>query len=188
MGGMLVNDGTSDAPLFIGAPFQPTTPDYAVEVEMQWARDGETFGFVARGGDEGGYWVGFAPDCNWEPNEDDIVLWAPLIDSFCAEEGRIAGTEVELDTEWHTYRLEVQGNIVRVFLDGGLMIETTDNRFLSAGQVGLWSDGAQVNVRSFTVIALGDSSATNSSPTATVQAEVASSDGSEPVGGQPIQA
>lgn len=165
VGGMLVNDGTSDTPTFIDAPFQPSTLDYAIEVEMQWARDGETFGVVARGGDGAGYWAGFAPDCNWEPNEDDIILWAPLIESFCAEDGRIAGTEVGLDSEWHTYRLEVQGNTIRVLLDGTVVIETSDNRFLSPGQVGLWSDGAQVNVRRFSVIALGDGGAHTQGPT-----------------------
>lgn len=161
VGGMLVNDGTSDAPMFIGAPFQPSTPDYAVEVELQWARGGKAFGVVARGGDGAGYWAGFAPRCN----ERHIFLWAAPLDEYCWEPEVIGLTEMELDSEWHTYRVEVQGNTIRVLLDGTVVIETSDNRYLSPGQVGLWSDGAQVSVRSFSVIALGDSGSQTQGPT-----------------------
>lgn len=81
---------------------------------------------------------------------------APPLEGVCGEQGRITRTEIKLDSDWHTYRLEVQGNSIRVLLDGTVVIETSDNRYLSPGQVGLWSQGTQVNVRRFSVIALGN--------------------------------
>ncbi len=154
--GMLVNDGSSDKPIFTAAPIEVPGSDYAIEVEIQWARDGETFGVVARGEDDGGYWAGFG-DVNcydfWE-----LALWAgpANLGGGCGLDASniISKSDVKLDTDWHTYRIEVQGNIIRVFLDGTKILDTTDNRSLTSGQVGVWSDGAQVNVRRFTVISL----------------------------------
>ena len=148
--GLLVNDGSSHTAVFSGAPFQIPVPDYAVEVEMQYVRGGNSFGIVARGGDSAGYWAGFG-DCY----DDAIRIWSgpPPHSYYC--DRAFAKTRMELDSEWHTYRLEVQGNSIRVLLDDTPVIETTDNLYLSAGQVGVWSDGAQVTIRRFSVIALG---------------------------------
>ena len=147
---MIVNDGTSHTAVFAGAPFQVPGPDYAVEVEMQYVRGGRTFGIVARGGDGAGYWAGFG-DCYGGA----IRIWSgpPPSSNYCNT--AFAKTAVDFDAEWHTYRLEVQGNSIRVLLDGTPLIETTDNLYLSPGQVGVWSDGAQVTIRRFSVIALG---------------------------------
>lgn len=147
--GMLVNDGTGEG-LFKAAPFEVPMTDYAVEVEMQWVRDGDSFGVVARLGEVRGYYAGYydGNDCRYD--FEAICLWG------ADNEEPIAKTDLLLDSEWHVYRLEVQGNAVRVFVDGTLVIETSDNSFLTAGKAGLWSDGAQVNIRRFTVIALGE--------------------------------
>ncbi len=57
-------------------------------------------------------------------------------------------------SEWHLYRLEVEGNTIRLAVDGRMLIETSDNNTLANGSIGLFSVGAQVSVRSFKVIAL----------------------------------
>lgn len=147
--GMLVNDGTGEG-LFKAAPFQLPTTDYAVEVEMQWVRGGDSFGIVARMGDTRGYHAGYYDgyDCRYDFKA--ICLWG------ADYRKPIAKTDLLLNSDWHVYRLEVQGNTVRVFVDGTLVIETSDNSFLSAGKAGLWSDGAQVNIRRFTISSLGD--------------------------------
>ena len=44
--------------------------------------------------------------------------------------------------------------MIRLLVDGGLVVSTTDNSFLKGGQVGLYSFGSQINVRSFRVVAL----------------------------------
>lgn len=155
--GMLVNDGSSEISSFMPAPYQVGLPDYAVEVEMQWIREGETFGIVVRGVDDGGYWIGGTSSCasgRW------LVVWGgPAQALGCPGRERNALPEsfidFGIDNQWHTYRIEVRGNLIRVSVDGTLLLETSDNRYLSSGQVGVWSQGAQVNIRRFSVIALG---------------------------------
>lgn len=152
--GTLVNDGSNENYNFTAAPFTAPGSDYAVEAEIQWARGGRTFGIVARGGNEEGYAAGFSPRCSGYGAA--TYLWTVSRDGDERCES-IAYLEGAVDTNWHTLRLEVQGNAIRVFLDGAKVIETTDNRFLTSGVVGVWSNGAQVNIRRFTVISLGDS-------------------------------
>jgi hypothetical protein len=63
--------------------------------------------------------------------------------------------EYRVGTDWHTYRLEARGNNLKLFIDGALRMEMTDNQHLSSGRVGLFSwYSAQINVRSFKVIAV----------------------------------
>lgn len=187
--GMLVNDGTDDSAMLIRAPYQVPMADYAIEVEMKWVRGGETFGIVARAGTDGsGYWFGAWPRCN---ADYDFVWTAPPDDScdMWLIHGRsqsIAFTERELDSEWHTYRLEVQGNEIRTLLDGEVMMETSDNQFLTSGRVGLWSHGAQVSVARFSVIALGDDSVGSQMPSAaSTDVALSSSQAKSPSTGEP---
>lgn len=158
-GGMLVNDGSNDSANFNAAPYEAPGPDYAVEVEMQWVREGDTYGIVVRGGgDDAGYWIGPASPSGC--SDFWLALWAgPASRGSCigSSYSFLETSDITIDSEWHTYRIEVRGNAIRVLLDGATVIETTDNRFLTSGQVGVWSEGAQVNIRRFTVIALGDS-------------------------------
>jgi hypothetical protein len=148
--GMLVNDGRGEG-LFKAAPFEIPVADYAIEVEMQFVRgeNRSSFGVVAREHSGDGYFAGYHDDggCGWDWKT--ICLWGTAY-------GPIGKADLVIDSEWHVYRLEVQGNTLRVFVDGTLVIETSDNSFLSAGKAGLWSNGAQVNVRRFSIIALGD--------------------------------
>ncbi len=44
--------------------------------------------------------------------------------------------------------------MVRLLVDDTLILEQPDNQYLSPGGVGLWSNGVELSVRSFTVIAL----------------------------------
>ena len=55
---------------------------------------------------------------------------------------------------WHTYRIDVNGNTIIAWIEGAIVFQVTDDKFLSAGQVGLWSDHCQISVRSFTITAL----------------------------------
>ena len=57
-------------------------------------------------------------------------------------------------TDWHTYRAEFKGNTIRLLVDGATVVETSDNRHLTGGGIGLWCKTAQINVRSFKVVAL----------------------------------
>ncbi len=67
---------------------------------------------------------------------------------------RLVSIPFEPGNGWHTYRFEAKGNVLRLVVDGAPRLETMDNRFLRGGQMGLWVDSVQINVRRFRVIAL----------------------------------
>jgi hypothetical protein len=166
--GQLVNDGSAIGQIL--APYQPTTSDYAVEAEIRLVRcanagsgdlsgdDYRTpgyaggFGIEARIGDLGSYWAGRicpSPD-SFDSSHEGI--WAADYESGVWE--TLASQEYSDDAEWHTYRMEVQGDVLRLFIDGELVVETGDVRYVDSGQVGLWSGQTQISVRSFRVLAL----------------------------------
>ncbi|MGH8008861.1 MAG: hypothetical protein ACREQ3_17880 [Candidatus Binatia bacterium] len=149
----LLNDGTGpdDAVNPILADFKPSTADYAVEAEIRVALSDdftELFGFVARvDGKGGGYASGLYDSYGY--------IWYVNTDSLCCGSTVTDGDYFDLDSEWHTYRVEVKGNEIRSLVDGTVLAEAVDNKYLEGDQVGLWSDeGTQLEVRSFKVFAI----------------------------------
>jgi hypothetical protein len=55
---------------------------------------------------------------------------------------------------WHTIRLEVKGDTVKLLIDGGSVIQEVDNTYLTGGVIGIFDRGCQVNIRAFSVSAL----------------------------------
>ncbi len=153
--GMLVNDGMTESSVI--APFEPgTLSDYAVEAEIQYVRSDNpwcpnSFGLFARDGDSGGYYGAVCFEGEFEVQAG----WSGGSDL-------LAQQTYALDNEWHTYRLEVNGNQVRFLVDGAILLSFNDNRMLDGGSVGLFVNGYQVNVRAFRVIALGEAEAPDS--------------------------
>jgi hypothetical protein len=68
--------------------------------------------------------------------------------------GSSASKNYQLDTLVHTYRAEISGNTIKLLLDKHLLLETSDNTYTNAGQVGLRDVYGSINVMSFKVIAL----------------------------------
>jgi len=66
----------------------------------------------------------------------------------------IAKAKFNPGKDWHLYRVDADGNTLKLLIDGAVIAKGVDNKYLSAGQVGLWSDGVQLNVRSFKVLRL----------------------------------
>lgn len=158
--GTLVNDGTGpDQEVWVVAPFEPQTQDYAVEAEILFInrnRDSVIncvdagFGLVARGDGQSGYFGGIL-------NLEELCLGGNDFAGIrlgTENSDSLSQTRYTLGDDWHTYRLEVEGNAIRLYIDGRLMAETRDNQLLQAGEVGLWSSAMQIEVRSFKVLAL----------------------------------
>ena len=59
-----------------------------------------------------------------------------------------------LDGAWHTYRVEVRFNRIKLLIDGQVYAQTTSNQFLSNRRVGLFSALHEINVRGFKVTRL----------------------------------
>src|SRR5262245_38828516 len=135
--GMLLNNGTNrgrvSAPIF--APYRPELANYAVEADIRVIEDGDSFGVVVQVDDDGrGYAAGVG------------------IKGDHPFGGMRSGFEPGKD--WHTYRIEVRGNVCTLSIDGTIKGSVTNNRFLSAGRVGLWFNRYQLAVRGLQVIAI----------------------------------
>ncbi len=154
VGNMLVSDGSTNGRIgedYMLAPFQAPEPDYTVEVDIQFIREGSgaghSFGMVLRDDGYGRYAVGFGKIWNVGNGGDPTVgIWVAM------DNEAIEDRPYDLDSEWHTYRAEVVGNQIRLLVDEILMASTTDNRLLSGANVGLWGRNAQINVKAFRVL------------------------------------
>jgi DNA-binding CsgD family transcriptional regulator len=154
--GTLVGDGSTggdNQP----APFDPTSPDYAIEADIT---------IVA--GDNG------CPDGAGvfgrlvEESTAGIGFDAGYFGLVCADRWEIAATreltalkqvlevgDFEPAATEHTYRLELAGETLRLFIDGVFTGETTNDRWTEPGLSGLYVSGDyQIVVTGFRVYAL----------------------------------
>jgi len=139
--GMLVTDGTSDS--FAVAPVDLTGyPDYAVECEVQIIdpEDETVVALLARMINGVAYYGGF------DGAQSRMVVGY--------EASQLGSAPFVLDSQWHTYRLEVRGNTIKLFLERAEVARAMDNRALEPGTVGIYCGSGQINVRSFRVLAL----------------------------------
>lgn len=162
--GTLVSRGTDRGnEAGISAPLNLDGIDaYAVEAEIQANRNSDggalsglaSYGVVVRIQDDGtGYGIGScqsagiyicAPD---QPAPKIVGIWSD--DGDTALDIRpFSGSD-----DWHLYRIEVRDNTLTVYIDGSFALSATDNAYLT-GDVGLWSNRVQINVRRFAVTAL----------------------------------
>jgi len=159
--GMLLNDGTDNLCLgfshnfspTLAPPYQPAVADYAIEIQAQIVRqtmngcvDQGSFGFVARGmpTSDGSAWTGYQAIIDFSNSQVSIGDY-----SFNQEV--LQQTNLQVGTDWRTYRLVVQGTSLKLFLDGALILSTSDAKYLTAGQLGLWSASLYLNIRSYEV-------------------------------------
>lgn len=149
LNGMLVNDGSSSSGSWIAPPYQVgSTNDYAVAAEIQVVKvpsqgDSGAFGIALRHGSKGLY----TGEVAWNYS---TTIYAQIVAS---PGGTLVSQKFDPGTDWHIYRVEVRGNNIRFLIDGSPILATTDNRYLTGG-VGLYSNGVQLTVRNFKVIAL----------------------------------
>ncbi len=154
--GMLVSDGTNAGYTATGvdavtAPYQPSTANYAVEASIQIVSSPDPcyFGIRGRvqsdGSNYDGYFVGF-----------DTSSGGAVIASFSAGDyWALRGSkEYSPGSGWHTYRAAFKDNQLTLLIDGNVVLQATDNKFLSAGQVGLGNGRCQVDVNRFQVLSL----------------------------------
>jgi hypothetical protein len=146
--GQMVNDGTSDNSKPILAPYDTgRLSDYAVEARIRVTRAGgysrDGFGLTARSASDGGgyagaIWQGYPASVGY------VDTWDPLM----------RGQNFVPDAGWHTYRLEVDGNVATFFADGAQLASAPDNRYLTGGHTGIFSDSYQIEVATFRILRL----------------------------------
>jgi hypothetical protein len=159
LGNVLLNDGSNGG--FNGGPTlvapascQPRTLDYAVEAKIQVVTFNccySGFGINVRG----------VPSSSHEPGYSTFID-APN-DNEAGESGAnisVVGGDVLKNatfnpgTDFHVYRAEVKGNTITFLIDGAPVSSVVDNRFISAGEVGLWCANAQIELSTFKVVKL----------------------------------
>jgi hypothetical protein len=149
----LVSDGTGDSKFpSANAPVIPTTRDYAAEADIHVAGGCGSFGIVVRwDGGGGGFGAGYR--CADQSLQLRTIGDWPNAGQY---DGPLAG-KAFAPSGWFKLRIEVQGKEVRILVNGLQQIDYKydDNSNLEPGYVGLWSDKTQIEVRSFTVGALG---------------------------------
>ena len=154
LSGLLLNDGSNGdyngrSTLLAPASCQPKTMDYAVEAKIQ---------VVTSSGDYSGFGINVreVPSSPHEPG------YSTYIDAASESSARISvvGGDVlksapfSPGTGFHVYRAEVKGNTITFLIDGTVVLSVVDNRYLSAGEVGLWCANTQIELSSFKVVRL----------------------------------
>ncbi|HYI16439.1 MAG TPA: LuxR C-terminal-related transcriptional regulator [Thermomicrobiales bacterium] len=152
--GMILGDGSTAGSIL--APYQPDQPRYAVEADLAIDATDDCDALAGV--------IGHAA-----VDEDDASrLTAGYIGAICANEwlilavrdlsdshDELASGDAEPGVDQHTYRLEVDGDRVRFFIDGVFAGEATDDRWADPGLAGLFLDGdIRVTVSGFRVYAL----------------------------------
>lgn len=140
--GQLVNDGTGSSTILL--PYKAPVADYAVEADIQFLGGNSYGSFALRArmtGSSGGYYANIGPNVKLEYDNGSV----PPTFSEAA---------YSIDGNFHTYRLEVRGNEVRLLVDGTPIVDAQDNHFLTGGQAGLYDYETQINVRAIRVVAL----------------------------------
>jgi hypothetical protein len=144
--GILVfNPGATNALPAVFAPFEPTTIlNYVVEAEIQAVDPScPQFGIMLRTEYVAGITSGLCAPA--------AVLGTTGGGS--GVHGDLGSKPFRPEREWRLYRAEIFGNTLRLSIDGTVMLDAPDNRYLSGGKVGILAR-SQVGIRSFKVIAL----------------------------------
>jgi len=81
------------------------------------------------------------------------------IHRFRPEGNPISIEEIRFDdaNSWHTYRLEVKGSTIKLFIDGIVRTTTVDTAYRNGSSVGIWArqnSPFRLNIRKFRVIAV----------------------------------
>lgn len=144
--GMLLSDGNSGNGNngLINCPYQVPVGDYAIEAQIQTITasnyyNSGTFIFLRGDGSGGGYYIG-------------IGNGSAVIEN--TNNNTINSKSYNLDTNWHTYRVEARSNGLALYMDGHLYVSAEDNNYITGGQIGLNTPYVQTNVRSFKVYSL----------------------------------
>lgn len=143
--GMLVNDGTGGGESVLLAPVSAPADNYAIEADIQLISDGYSRGIVFRHSSVNGQYHHYFGGSDRERGAQ------------FADEGNnpFATKSFSVGRTDHRYRVEVRGNDYKLYIDGTLLLDNQDNRYLTGVGVGLWDGGgAQLNVRSFRIVAL----------------------------------
>ena len=123
-------------PVAVTAQPQPANVAVSVNCKMISGQIDQACGLILRYRDENNYLITRA-----NALEDNVRLYTVKD----GERDELASHDVDVTPgTWHAYRFEAQGDRLRVFWDGALVIEQRDKTFAGAGAVGVWTKADSV--------------------------------------------
>ena len=161
-GEVLVNDGgaVTAQPWLTAPEFPPVDASYAVEAEFRVLGVAagycqQSFGVVAVSPSGAAYWGGgliyFCDNGDPVVRITNVTDWT---DGYNADP-ELSSKRLNPGGNWHTLRLEVDEGLVRLLIDGEVVLEAADPIGGAAtarvAEFGLWSQGVQVAIRRITV-------------------------------------
>lgn len=161
LNGVLLNDGTngnnSPGPTMVPAYQLEGIADYAMEVKVQVTsyqnNNNPFFGFALRGSTVSGNWQGYEIGIGYLDAQNNGGLCnARIITSDF--NNPLTSTPYDPGKGLHTYRFEAKGNNLKFFVNGGNILEVTDNLYLTGPQLGIWCYHTELSVTAFRIIAL----------------------------------
>ena len=102
-------------------------------------------------GQGGGYTAGVGSIFEGQPANSGIAYLAGYWGGSILNQRLVDGNVFSPALIWHTYRVEATRDTITLKVDGAVLATVSDNRYLAGGQVGLWCNGSQIEVRSFQV-------------------------------------
>ncbi len=161
LNGVLLNDGSnghySPGPTMVPAHQLDGIADYAMEVKVQVTsyQDGNSpiFGFALRGSTVSGNWQGYQTGIGYLDAQNHYSLSNARIMTTDFN-NPLKSAPFDPAKGLHTYRFEAKGNDLKFFVNGGNILDVTDNLYLTGPQLGIWCYNTQLSVTSFRIIAL----------------------------------
>lgn len=161
--GVLFNAGTREwnasggptivAPCDVSSAAAWASTNIAAETTIRviGAQDNACFGMSIRGSLAFNGWQGYKAGVgNCLGGLDSVRVSGPdyLHDAQAREAAFHPGTSL------HIYRIEIEDTTIRFFIDGKLVLNVSDTRYLTGLEIGLWSQHTQLAVTSFKVTSL----------------------------------
>jgi hypothetical protein len=152
------NDTTS-----ITAPYKPSVASYAVEARIRVVRLTQKTGgyysiFASQVQGKDGFQAGVSDlkGPGPRPNGSNAQLQIYIEPFGAMTPGSFHPSDNDPGTEWHTYRVEVQGSEATLFVDGVAITTatSTETNTLSNGPLGISCGSVVLRVSSFRITAL----------------------------------
>jgi hypothetical protein len=156
-------EGSSEETISLSAPYEPPVSNYAVEARIQIVRvlhkTGGFFSlFAGQVPGKDGYQAGVSglmgPGPRPNGSNPQLQIYIDPIGDM--DPGSFAPNDYDPKTQWHLYRVEVQGNTATFVVDGVSThtVTSEQTQVLSNGPLGLKCGLAVVRVSDFRILAL----------------------------------
>ena len=143
---ILKQSGQATYPICIKEDAQLKDGFVEVKFKPVSGEEDQTGGVIWRVKDKDNYYV-----CRPNALEDNVVLYKLVAGKRSALDivGRKGGYGIKekvVAAQWHTLRVEFQGNHFKVIFDGKRLFDVEDPTFTEAGKVGVWTKADSVTL------------------------------------------